>query len=149
MEKKARKEDLLRFVQEQSAHDISKFDFFKPGDRIVVTYKIIEGDKERSQSFEGDVIQVRGKGLTKTFTIRKISNGVGVERIFPLNDPILMTIKNLKKGRVRRARLYYLRAAKGKAAVVREKRFLSKLEGDRKRQHRKLAWAWQEQAQYS
>ena len=146
--KKAHKEDLIRYVEEQSARDLSAMDFFKVGDNVAVTYKIIEGDKERTQVFRGDIIQVRGKGVTKTFTVRKISHGVGVERVFPFNDPILISIKNLKKGRVRRARLFYLRAAKGKSAVIREKRFLSKIDADRKGKRRTHTWAWQPKVQY-
>jgi large subunit ribosomal protein L19 len=86
-----------------------------------VSYKIIEGNKERIQDFRGDVIQIKGEGHTKMFTVRKISNGVGVERIFPFHSPNINDIKILKHGRVRRARLYYLRNLIGKKARIRER----------------------------
>jgi len=98
------------------------FPAFKAGDNISVHYKIIEGTKERIQIFRGDVIQRRGSGLTQTFTVRKISNGVGVERIFPFYSPNIATIELHKLGRVRRARIYYLRDLKGKAARIKELR---------------------------
>ena len=98
------------------------FPEFKAGDNISVHYKIVEGVKERIQIFRGDVIQRRGTGLTQTFTIRKISNGVGVERIFPLYSPNIAEIELHKKGKVRRARIYYLRDLKGKAARIKELR---------------------------
>ncbi|MBI1803613.1 MAG: 50S ribosomal protein L19 [Ignavibacteriae bacterium] len=82
---------------------------FKPGDTINVHVRVIEGDKERIQQFQGVVIGRRGSGLTETFTVRKISNGVGVERIFPLHSPRLAKIEVTKEGRVRRAKLYYVR----------------------------------------
>ena len=94
---------------------------FKPGDTISVGVKVFEGDKSRVQIFQGVVIAISsGSGTSKTFTVRKISNGVGVERIFPLHSPNLDSIKILKKGKVRRAKLYYLRGRKGKAAKIRE-----------------------------
>ena len=95
---------------------------FKSGDTITVTYKIIEGNKERLQSFRGVVIQIKGRGMTKMFTIRKVSNGVGVERIFPLYSPNIDSIEVNKVGVVRRARIYYLRNLTGKKARIREKR---------------------------
>ena len=88
----------------------------------MVSYKIIEGAKERIQDFKGDVIQVKGSGAGKTFTVRKISNGVGVERIFPFFSPSIVEIKMLKKGKVRRARLFYLRDLVGKKAKIKEKK---------------------------
>ena len=91
---------------------------FKSGDTITVTYKIVEGNKERLQSFRGTVIQIKGSGITKMFTIRKISDGIGVERIFPLNSPFIDRVELITQGRVRRSRLYYLRALKGKAARI-------------------------------
>jgi len=94
---------------------------FKAGDNITVHYKIIEGGKTRIQPFKGDVIARRGHGSTCTFTVRKISNGIGVERIFPLFSPNIEKIEINKFGRVRRAKLYYLRDAKGKAARIKEK----------------------------
>ncbi|MFA3782952.1 50S ribosomal protein L19 [Melioribacteraceae bacterium 4301-Me] len=94
---------------------------FKPGDHIRVQVRVIEGDKERLQAFEGDVISVRGSGLNKTFTVRKISSGVGVERIFNYNSPKIANIEILKEGKVRRAKLYYLRNLSGKAARIKDK----------------------------
>lgn len=87
---------------------------FKSGDTITVTYKIVEGNKERLQSFRGTVIQIKGSGITKMFTIRKISDGIGVERIFPLYSPHIDHIEVNKVGVVRRARIYYLRGLTGK-----------------------------------
>jgi large subunit ribosomal protein L19 len=96
---------------------------FRSGDTINVGVKVIEGTKSRVQNFEGVVIaKSSGGGLDKTFTVRKISNGVGVERIFPLNSPNIDSIKVLKKGKVRRAKLYYLRDLKGKAARIKERK---------------------------
>lgn len=92
------------------------------GDTVRVHVKIVEGDKERIQIFEGIVIGLSGGGLRETFRVRKISYGIGVERIFPMHSPRLDKIEVVKKGRVRRAKLYYLRDRKGKAAQIREKR---------------------------
>ncbi len=92
------------------------------GDTVRVHVKIVEGDKERIQVFEGIVIGLSGGGLRETFRVRKVSYGVGVERIFPLHSPRLDQIEIVKKGRVRRSKLYYLRDRKGKAAQIREKR---------------------------
>ena len=95
---------------------------FKSGDTISVGVKVIEGNRSRIQVFEGVVIAISsGGGINKTFTIRKISNGVGVERIFPMHSPNLDSIKVIKKGKVRRAKLYYLRNLTGKAARIKEK----------------------------
>jgi len=95
---------------------------FKAGDTVSVGVKVIEGSRSRVQIFEGVVIaRSSGAGLSKTFTVRKISNGVGVERIFPYHSPIIDSIKVLKKGKVRRAKLYYLRNLKGKAARIKTK----------------------------
>lgn len=95
---------------------------FQPGDTIKVHSKIIEGDKQRIQVFEGVVISRKGGGSRETFTVRKISYGVGVERIFPLHSPRIAKIEVVRKGRVRRAKLYYLRELKGKAARIKERR---------------------------
>ena len=95
---------------------------FKAGDTITVYYTIKEGDKERTQLFKGDVIQRKGTGGTETFTIRKISHSVGVERIFPINSPLIEKIEVNKQGRVRRARIYYLRELTGKKARIKEVR---------------------------
>ena len=113
--------DLINFVEKQTARDITDYDFFKSGDTVAVSYKIIEGSKERIQIFRGDVIQIKGTGSTKTFTVRKMSSGIGVERIFPFSTPNLMEVKVLKKGKVRRAKLYYLRDLKGKKAKIKER----------------------------
>ena len=101
---------------------------FKSGDTITVTYKIVEGNKERLQSFRGVVIQIKGRGVTKMFTIRKVSNGVGVERIFPLYSPHIEKIEVNKLGVVRRARIYYFRDLTGKKARIKERRIVKKAE---------------------
>ena len=95
---------------------------FKAGDSITVYYTIKEGEKQRTQFFKGDVIQRKGSGATETFTIRKISHSVGVERIFPINSPLIEKIELNKKGKVRRARIYYLRELTGKKARIKEMR---------------------------
>ncbi|MCF7826222.1 MAG: 50S ribosomal protein L19 [Candidatus Marinimicrobia bacterium] len=95
---------------------------FKPGDTVAVDVKVIEGQKERIQVYEGNVIARTGKGITATFTVRKISNGVGVERIFPLHAPTVAGVKVLRRGKVRRAKLYYLRKLRGKKARIKENR---------------------------
>ncbi len=112
-------EDLNKIVQDQIKTDLPNFN---PGDHIKVHVRVIEGDKERIQPFEGDVISIRGSGLNKTFTVRKISSGVGVERIFRYNSPKIAKIDLLKQGDVRRAKLYYLRNLSGKAARIKTKR---------------------------
>ena len=98
---------------------------FKSGDTITVTYKIVDGNKERLQSFRGTLIQIKGRGVTKMFTIRKISDGIGVERIFPLYSPHIDSIEVNKHGVVRRARIYYLRGLTGKKARIKEKKMTS------------------------
>ena len=95
---------------------------FASGDTLSVHTKVREGDKERLQIFEGVVIKRKGSGINATFTVRKISNGIGVERVFPIHSPNVAKIVKLKAGKVRRAKLYYLRALKGKAARITEKR---------------------------
>lgn len=90
---------------------------FQSGDTINVHVKVIEGDKERVQQYQGIVMGIKGSGIGRTFRVRKISNGIGVERIFPLNSPIIAKIEKLKEGKVRRAKLYYLRGLKGKSAT--------------------------------
>jgi len=99
-----------------------EFPVFKAGDTITVQYKIKEGNKERIQNFQGVVLQRAGKGVNQTFTIRKISGNVGVERIFPLSSPFIEKIEVNKKGVVRRARIFYLRGLRGKKARIREER---------------------------
>lgn len=95
---------------------------FRPGDTVRVNVRVREGQKERLQAFEGVVIRRKGGGSSETFTVRKVSNGVGVERIFPLNSPVVTEINVIREGRVRRAKLYYLRELSGKAARIRERR---------------------------
>ena len=94
---------------------------FAPGDTVRVHVRVIEGEKERIQIFEGVVIAIQGSGSTETFTVRKISGGVGVERIFPFVSPRIARLERIREGRVRRAKLYYLRGLRGKAARIREK----------------------------
>jgi len=95
---------------------------FRPGDTVRVHARVVEGTRERIQLFEGVVIKRRGFGISETYTVRKISNGVGVERTFPLHTPRVAQIEVVRFGKVRRAKLYYLRALHGKAARIREKR---------------------------
>ena len=95
---------------------------FKAGDNVTVNYKVVEGNKSRIQGFKGDVIKRQGTGQTATFTVRKISDGVGVERTFPVYSPNIESIEVNKSGRVRRAKLYYLRGRSGKSARIKEKR---------------------------
>lgn len=99
---------------------------FKAGDTVVVEFKVLEGDKERVQAFQGIVIQRRGSGVTERFTVRKISDGVGVEKIFPLHSPLLVGLKVLKLGKVRRARLFYLRDLRGALKVKERRTFRAK-----------------------
>jgi large subunit ribosomal protein L19 len=112
--------DAIKYVHEQLSEQ-RDFPAFKPGDNIEVSYKIVEGDKERIQAFRGNVIQIKGEGGSRTFTVRKVSNGIGVERIFPFTSPNIVEIKLLKRGKVRRARLYYLRNLVGKKARIKER----------------------------
>ena len=110
--------DVNKIIPDQIKTDIPQFN---PGDHIKIYVRVIEGDKERIQPFEGDVINIRGEGINKTFTVRKISSGVGVERIFPMHSPKISKIEVIKKGKVRRAKLYYLRNLSGKAARIKTK----------------------------
>lgn len=96
---------------------------FKAGDNVTVNYKIIEGGKERIQGFRGDVVKIQGQGSTSTFTVRKISDGIGVERVFPIHSPNIDAVLLNKVGKVRRAKLYYLRERSGKSARIKEKRY--------------------------
>lgn len=114
-------EDLVKFVQDEF---ITKKEFpkFSAGDTITVYYEIREGEKTRTQFFRGVVIQLRGTGASQTFTIRKMSGDVGVERIFPINLPTLQKIEVNKKGSVRRKRIFYFRELTGKKAKIKEKR---------------------------
>tara|TARA_Y100000815_G_scaffold268312_1_gene289212 strand:+ start:73496 stop:73930 length:435 start_codon:yes stop_codon:yes gene_type:complete len=113
-------ESLIKFVQDEF---VTKKDFpeFSSGDTITVFYEIREGEKTRTQFFRGVVIQVKGTGLTKTFTIRKMSGTVGVERIFPINMPALQKVEINKKGSVRRKRIYYFRGLTGKKARIKDR----------------------------
>lgn len=106
----------------EAKHLQDKIPEFGPGDTLRVYTKIREGDKERIQIFEGVVIQRRGKGTGETFTLRKVSGGVGVERVFPLHSPNITKVQRMRQGKVRRAKLFYLRRLKGKSARIREKR---------------------------
>ena len=111
----------VAFVHEQLTNKKS-LPKFKAGDNITVNYKIIEGNKERIQSFRGDVIKLQGEGTTATFTVRKISDSIGVERLFPIYSPNIDSIVLNKSGRVRRAKLYYQRGRSGKSARIQEKK---------------------------
>ena len=113
--------DAVSFVHEQLTTK-QKLPAFKAGDNVTVNYKIVEGTKERIQSFKGDVIKRQGTGATASFTVRKISDGVGVERLFPVFSPNIESIVLNKAGRVRRAKLYFLRERSGKSARIKEKR---------------------------
>ena len=114
--------DLIKLVESEFAKVRESLPSFKPGDTINVHVKIKEGNKERVQQFQGTVIQRRGTGTNgETFTVRKVSNGVGVERIFPIVSPTIDKIEVVKQGSVRRAKLYYLKGKQGKAARIKEK----------------------------
>lgn len=114
--------DLIKVAQNAFVVETKEQPQFKAGDTITVHYKIREGSKERIQNYRGVVIQVKGTDVTKTFTVRKMSGSIGVERIFPLYSPFIDLIEVNKKGSVRRAKLYYLRALTGKKARIKEKR---------------------------
>lgn len=115
-------ESLINFVQDEFI-DKKEFPEFAAGDTITVYYEIREGEKVRTQFFKGVVIQIKGQGLSKTFTIRKMSGTIGVERIFPINLPALQKIEVNKRGKVRRARIYYFRELRGKKARIKERQF--------------------------
>lgn len=112
--------DIMKMVeQDYIKQDVPSF---RPGDTVRVHVKVVEGGRERTQIFEGTVIRRRGSGLNETFTVRRLSHGVGVERTFPVHSPRLDKIEVIRRGRVRRARLYYLRERVGKAARIRERK---------------------------
>jgi large subunit ribosomal protein L19 len=113
--------DIIREIQSELV-EVKQFPQFGAGDTITVSYKIKEGNKERIQQYQGVVLQRRGSGTTETFTVRKMSGNIGVERIFPISSPFLDEIVVNKKGRVRRARIFYFRGLTGKAARIKEKR---------------------------
>ena len=102
---------------------------FRPGDTVRVSVRVKEGDKERLQAFEGVCIARRGSGVSETFTVRKISNGVGVERIFPVHSPMIGEVAVVRRGQVRRAKLYYLRQLSGKATRIRERKIAPRPQG--------------------
>jgi large subunit ribosomal protein L19 len=112
--------DILQEIQKEQLRD--DVPDFAPGDTLRVSVRVREGDKERLQAFEGVCIARKGGGISETFTVRKVSSGVGVERVFPLHSPSIESIKVTRRGHVRRAKLYYLRALRGKAARIRERR---------------------------
>jgi large subunit ribosomal protein L19 len=115
--------DAIKMIEEAYKKKIEPFNI---GDTVTVSMRIKEGEKERLQSYEGVVIARRGGGIRETFTVRKISYGVGVEKIFPIHSPQIQNIKVVKYGVVRRAKLYYLRDKRGKAAKIKEKSFYNK-----------------------
>ncbi len=110
---------LSEITADQIRSDLPKF---KAGDSVRIHLRVIEGEKERIQIFEGDVIQRKGAGIHETFTVRKVTQSIAVERIFPVHSPRIARIEHTRVGRVRRARLYYLRSRKGRSARIREKR---------------------------
>ena len=116
--------DFIKVVNDAFANEkVASYPKFKAGYTVTVTYRIKEGDKERLQKFRGVIIQIKGASpATKTFTIRKISNGIGVERIFPFQSPFIESIEINKVGKVRRARIFYLRELSGKKARIKEKK---------------------------
>ena len=115
-------ESLINFVQDQFIEK-KEFPEFSAGDTITVYYEIREGEKVRTQFYRGVVIQIKGTGLSKTFTIRKMSGEIGVERIFPINLPALQKIEVNKRGSVRRARIFYFRELRGKKARIKERKY--------------------------
>lgn len=121
--------DLMKIVEKEIVGENS-FPEFKAGDTITVSYKIKEGNKERIQQFRGVVIQRRGKGVTATFTVRKMSGNIGVERIFPVNSPFIDSIEVNKVGSVRRARIFYFRNLTGKKAKIKEKKNITAAKED-------------------
>ena len=110
------------FIETQKEFTRSDIPPFRPGDTLRVNVRVKEGEKERLQAFEGVCIARRGSGVSETFTVRKVSNGVGVERIFPVHSPMIGDIVVVRRGEVRRAKLYYLRELSGKATRIRAKR---------------------------
>ena len=117
--------DLIKIAEQAFAGEKKELPAFKAGDQITVGYRIKEGNKERVQEFRGDVICIHGSGDKKRFTVRKMSDNIGVERIFPIESPFIDEITVNKVGKVRRAKLYYLRERRGKSARIKEKRVVT------------------------
>ena len=115
------KNELIQYVEDNFI-TTREFPKFKAGDTVNVSYRIVEGSKERIQNFQGVVLQIKGSSVNKTFTVRKISGGIGVERVFPFTFPMITDLKVVKRGVVRRARIYYLRNLTGKKARIKERR---------------------------
>jgi large subunit ribosomal protein L19 len=115
--------DLIKVVEDSFAGEKKEFPKFKSGDTITVAYRIVEGNKERIQQYRGVVIRISGHGDNKRFIVRKVSDNIGVERIFPLNSPFIEDIVLNSEGKVRRAKLYYLRSRRGKKARIKKKAF--------------------------
>lgn len=113
---------LIKEFEKEYKENAAKFPDFKAGDNVIVAVKIREGNKERIQNFQGTVMQRRNEGSNgETFTVRKVSNGIGIERIFPVSSPNIDSVQVVRKGKVRRARLFYLRGRQGKSARIKEK----------------------------
>ena len=112
--------DDLKIIEEN--HLVDNIPEFSPGDTVKVVMSVKRGDRDRLQRFEGIVIKIKGSGTSKTFTVRKVSQGIGVEKIFPVHSPMIKSIEVVKKGKVRRAKLYYLREKEGKAAKIKERK---------------------------
>ncbi|MBF6627104.1 MAG: 50S ribosomal protein L19 [Proteiniphilum sp.] len=113
--------DLIKIAEESFAKEKKEFPAFRSGDTITVAYRIVEGNKERIQQYRGVVIKISGHGDAKRFTVRKMSENIGVERIFPMNSPFIEGITMNSQGKVRRTKLYYLRSLRGKAARIKKK----------------------------
>ncbi len=120
---------IKKIESEQIRKDLTSF---QPGDTVKVHYRVIEGGRERIQVFQGTVLRIKGESSRKTFTVRKISFGVGVERVFPLNSPKIAKVEVIRRGKVRRARLYYLRERVGKATKVKEKKYIPTKKAEKK-----------------
>jgi large subunit ribosomal protein L19 len=117
--------DLIKVAQEAFATEGLTLPDFRAGDTVTVTYKIKEENKERLQKYRGVVLQRKGSGATETFTVRKMSSGIGVERIFPVTSPFIDSVEVNKRGKVRRARIFYLRKLTGKKARIKERKYVS------------------------
>lgn len=113
-------QDIIRSIEQE--HMRNDLPDFKPGDTVKVHVKVVEGNRERIQVFEGTVLKIRGEGLSRTFTVRRITYGVAVERTFPIHSPRIAKVEITRRGKVRRSRLFYLRGLTGKKARVKEKR---------------------------